>query len=141
MGDQCEGVTEGQRQWSQIYGLLDLSFLIFFSCEILLHLIADGVGYFRSSTLNSVDASTVLASLAFALFARYGGGPDLPLLRLFRLTRIVKMVGAYNRLMKMRDRILQLGFQRRSARGAGGVAREERFATRRRAEPCAGEEA
>ena len=44
VGDQCEGVTEGQRQWSQIYGLLDLSFLIFFSCEILLHLIADGVG-------------------------------------------------------------------------------------------------
>ena len=31
-----------------------------------------------------------------------GQGPDVPLLRLFRLTRIVKMVGAYNRLVKMR---------------------------------------
>ena len=57
--------------------------------------------------LNTVDALTVVVSLGFSFLAMFGGGPDLPLLRLFRLTRIVKMVGAYNRLVKMRERLLR----------------------------------
>ena len=110
LGEECVEETPAEAQWRKIYTNLDLAFLIFFGVEICLRLCAEGLSYFRSSALNAVDATTVVASLGFSFVAMFGNGPDLALLRLFRLTRIVKMVGAYNRLVKMRERLLRIGW-------------------------------
>ena len=93
--------------WAPELHFLRGRFLIFFACEIVLRTVSEGCAYFRASALNSLDAGTVVASLAFSPFAMFANGPDMPILRLFRLTRIVKMVGAYNRLVKMRERFLR----------------------------------
>ena len=91
--------------WRRSYEWADLAFLLFFAFEIMLHLIAEGVRGYLRSPLNSIDAITVCSSLVLAVLSmRYTNLSSFGVLRLFRLTRIVKMVGAYNRLVAMRDR-------------------------------------
>lgn len=103
--DACKAAQSSAMQlWTDVYTISDLSFLSLFACETCLRVFVEGRAYFRSP-LNSIDSVTVTSSLVLAIYSM--SSPEIssfPLLRLFRLTRIVKMVGAYNRLVAMRDR-------------------------------------
>ena len=103
---QCGAEASSEiKLWKFIYDKADLSFLIFFACEIILRLIAEGFRAYFKSPLNCIDSCTVSSSLVIAVLStQFDDLSSFGVLRLFRLTRIVKMVGAYNRLITMRDR-------------------------------------
>jgi hypothetical protein len=81
-----------------IFSTVDLAFLIIFSIEIVMSLLAYGRKYFASRLLQ-VDAATVVASLALASLERAGViNTRLEIMRLFRLLRLVKVAIALQRV-------------------------------------------
>ena len=109
--------------WKRTYELVDVSFLSIFAVEISLRLVGEGARAYFRSPLNVIDSATVASSLVLAVLSSlFDDLSSFGVLRLFRLTRIVKMVGAYNRLVKMRDRWQTRMWQRRVQRSEAASA-------------------
>ena len=91
---------------------MDLCFLAFFTLEIALKLYGFGAAYLRE-LFNLVDAAIVLGSLAITVVAidigasAAGGGTllrSLPILRVVKVVRLLRVVLAMTRLQRSRER-------------------------------------
>ena len=91
-GAQLEPLEQQFHDATVVLEWLDLAFLVVFTAEIALHLVADGLSYVTDSKLVLADASTVLISLALSILSATGViDSRLEVMRFFRLLRLVKI--------------------------------------------------
>ena len=79
--------------------LVDVTFLSWFVLEIAAYTLVEGLGYFRDSKMNCIDASTVLISMVITCLNLTGVlDTRLEMFRIFRLLRLVKVAIAVQRV-------------------------------------------